>query len=330
MRFGFSHPWALGLLILIPLWWMWIKRRGRPDGIVYARASTLAAVRSRRAAVLGIVPEVLRALAMAALIISLAGPRTGASVREEVSEGIDIMIALDVSSSMLAEDFRPRNRLGAAKQTIAAFVEARPHDRIGLVAFAGEALTQVPSTTDHGYVAAALDALQVGQLGDGTAIGLGLATAANRLRRAPGESRVVILMSDGENNRGGIDPRDAARASAALGIRVFTIGVGSRTRARIPIARTPGGGLRYGLMPVGIDEVLLGDIARTTRGRYFRATDTRALTRIYEEIDRLTRTPVEVRRYVRFTERYLPFLLVGAALLALEWCFRATRWGRVP
>jgi Ca-activated chloride channel family protein len=330
MRFGFSHPWALALLILVPLWWMWIRRRGRPDGIVYARASTLAAVRSRRAAVLGIVPEVLRALAMAALIISLAGPRTGASVREEVSEGIDIVIALDVSSSMLAKDFRPENRLGAAKQTIAAFTAARPHDRISLVVFASEALTKVPPTTDRDFLVAELDKLRARELGEGTAIGLGLATAANRLRRAPGESRVVILMSDGENNSGGIDPRDAARAAAALGIRVFTIGVGSRTVALIPVGITESGTWRYGLRPVSVDEVLLGDIARITRGRYFRATDTRVLTGIYEEIDRLTRTPVEVRRYVRFTAHYLPFLLLGAALLALEWCFRATRWGRVP
>jgi Ca-activated chloride channel family protein len=330
VRVGFAHPWALVLLLLVPLWLWWTRRRRRDAGIVYARAATLAAVRSSGAAVLGAMPDLLRTLAFVALTVSLAGPRTGASVREEVSEGIDIVIALDVSSSMLAEDFTPRNRLGAAKQRVARFVEARPHDRIGLVAFAGEALTQVPPTVDHGYLAASIDALQVGALGDGTAIGLGLATAANRLRQAPGESRVVILMSDGENNRGGIDPRDAAKAAAALGVKVYTIGVGSRGRARIPIARTPSGGLRYGYMPVGIDETLLREIARTTSGRYFRATDAQALGRIYEEIDRLTRTPVEVRRYVRFTERYLPFLLLGAALLVLEWCWRATRWGKVP
>ncbi|HEX8691858.1 MAG TPA: VWA domain-containing protein [Longimicrobium sp.] len=330
MTLAFAHPWALALLLAIPLWLALVRRRRRDEGIVYARASTLAAVRTRRAAVFGALPEVLRALAFACLIVALAGPRTGASVTEEESEGIDIMIALDVSSSMLAEDFRPRNRLGAAKETVGRFIEARPHDRIGLVAFAGEALTQVPATGDHAYLSAALDGLQIGQLGDGTAIGLGLATAANRLRGAAGESRVVILMSDGENNRGSIDPRDAARAAGALGIRVFTIGVGSRTRARIPVARTPGGGLRYALMPVDVDEGLLTEIARATGGRYYRATDNLALRRIYDEIDRLTRTRVRVRRYVRFTERYLPFLLAGAALLVAEWCFRATRWGRVP
>lgn len=330
MTVSFAHPWALALLLLVPLWLVRSHRRSREDGIVYARAGTLARVRSRTATLFAALPEVLRALAFILLIVALAGPRTGATVVEERSEGIDIMIALDVSSSMLAEDFQPQNRLGAAKQTLARFVEGRPHDRLGLVAFAGEAFTQVPATTDHRYLGAAIDALQVGQLGDGTAIGLGLATAANRLKRAPESSRVVILLSDGVNNRGGVDPGDAARAAAALGVRVFTIGVGSRTRARIPIGRLPDGGLRYGFMPVELDEALLTDIARSTGGRYFRATDTGALRRIYAEIDRLVRTPVQVRRYVRFTERYLPFLLAGSVLLLLEWCFRATRWGRVP
>jgi Ca-activated chloride channel homolog len=328
MTLEFSNPWALALLILVPVW-LWWQRRSRGRAIAFSRAGTLAAMRSRRAAVFGFLPEVLRALGFACLIVALAGPRTGAAVVREEAEGIAIMVALDVSSSMLAEDFQPRNRLGAAKQTVARFVQGRKHDRIGLVAFAGEALTQVPATVDYALLTSAVDNLAVGQLEDGTAIGLGLATAANRLQKAAGESKVVVLMSDGENNRGSIDPRDAAQAAAALGVRVFTIGVGSRGRARIPIARTPTG-LRYGYMPVSIDEDLLTDIANTTGGRYFRATDASALRRIWNEIDRLTRTKVEVRRYVRYTERYLPFLLAGAALVLLEWCFRATRWGRVP
>lgn len=263
------------------------------------------------------------------LIVAIAGPRTGARVVEETSQGIDIMIALDVSSSMLAEDFAP-NRLGAAENTVARFIDARTHDRIGLVAFAAEALTQVPATGDHAILAQALGNVEVGMLEDGTAIGLGLATAANRLKQAGGQSRVIILMSDGENNRGSVDPRSAAKAAAAFGIRVFTIGVGSRTRARIPVAITANGTLRYAWMPVSIDEPLLNEIARTTGGRYFRATDQRALERVYSEIDRLVKTNVKVRRYVRFSERYLPFLLAAAVLLVAEWCFRATRWGRVP
>ena len=329
MRLDFAHPWALLLLPLIPLWLIRL-RRARSGAMVFSRASTLAAVSSRGAAVLGALPEALRALAFALLVVALAGPRTGARVVEEEAEGIAIMVALDVSSSMLAEDFQPRNRLGAAKRTISRFVQGRRHDRIGLVAFAGEALTQVPATVDYALLTAAIDALRVGQLEDGTAIGLGLATAANRLRRTPGESKVVILMSDGVNNRGDVDPRAAARAAAAFGIRVFTIGVGSRGVARVPVARTPAGGLRYAQIPVNIDEPLLREVAASTGGRYYRATDTRALERVYAEIDRLVKTKVEVRRYVRFTDRHLPFLLAGAALVLLEWCFRATRWGRVP
>jgi Ca-activated chloride channel family protein len=325
---AFSHPWALLLLALVPIWW-WRVRRARDAGIIFSRAGTVARLGTRGAAFLGILPEILRTAGLVMLILAIAGPRTGARVVEEASQGIDIMIALDVSSSMLAEDFAP-DRLGAAKMTVARFIEARPHDRIGLVAFAGEALTQVPATGDHAILEQALGNVQVGMLEDGTAIGLGLATAANRLKQSSGQSRVLILMSDGENNRGSVDPRAAAKAAAAFGIRVFTIGVGSRTRARIPVAITASGALRYAWMPVSIDEPLLMEIARTTGGRYYRATDQQALERVYAEIDRLVKTKVQVRRYVRFTERYLPFLLSAAVLLVAEWCFRATRWGRVP
>ena len=329
MSLQFAHPWALALLLLVPLWW-WRVRSARGTAVVFSRAGTLRSLGGRGAALLGVLPELLRAAALVSLIIAIARPRTGARVVEETSQGIDIMVALDVSSSMLAEDFQP-NRLGAAKATVAGFVEGRPHDRIGLVAFSAQALTQVPSTADHALVQAALGNMQVGMLEDGTAIGLGLATAANRLKHAPGQSRVIILMSDGENNRGQeVDPVAAAKAAAAFGIRVFTIGVGSRTRARIPVAILPNGSLRYAWMPVSIDEGLLTRIARETNGRYFRATDQRALSAIYDEIDRLVKTKVQVRRYVRFTERYLPFLLAAAALLVTEWCLRATRWGRVP
>jgi Ca-activated chloride channel family protein len=288
----------------------------------------LAAIAPRGARIWARVPAAMRALALILLVMALAGPRSGRRVIESESEGIGIVVAMDVSSSMLAEDFRPVNRLGAAKRTLASFVQGRENDRIGLVTFAGEALTMVPLTTDHSLLLTVLDGMQVGQLEDGTAIGLGLAAAANRLRRIEG-SRVVILLSDGENNRGNVNPRDAARAAAAYGIRVFTIGVGSNTRARIPIARTPNG-LRYGYLPVSIDEPLLRDIASLTGGRYFRATDTRALQRIYEVIDQLVKSPVRVRRTVEYREWYLPFLLAGAAIFLLEVLFRATRWGRLP
>ena len=330
MTYTLLHPWALGLLLVIPLWLWLLGRRRRRSGVVFARFRTAAGAASRGSRALAAVPDVLRALALALLVVALARPRTGATVVEEDAEGIAIMVAMDLSSSMLAEDFQPRNRLGAARQTLSRFVQGRGSDRIGLVAFAAEALTMVPLTTDHALLMSVIQTLEVGILEDGTAIGNGLATAAGRLRRAPGESKVLILMSDGENNRGSVNPRDAARAAAAYGIRVYTIGVGSDTTARIPVARTPTGSLRYGYLPVGIDETLLRDIARLTDGRYFRARDTDALRRIYAEIDRLTRSEVRVRRYLRYREWYLPFLLAGSALFLLELLFRATRWGRVP
>jgi Ca-activated chloride channel family protein len=328
VSFEFEHPWAFAVLAILPFWaWLSRRRRVRP-AVSFARAGVLRGIAPRSGRVWAFLPGVMRSLAFILLVIALAGPRSGRRVVESESEGIGIVVAMDVSSSMLAEDFRPVNRLGAAKRTLASFVRGRESDRIGLVTFAGEALTMVPLTTDHSMLLTVLDGMQVGQLEDGTAIGLGLAAAANRLRRIEG-SRVVILLSDGENNRGNVNPRDAARAAATYGIRVFTIGVGSKTRARIPIARTPTG-LRYGFLPVSIDEPLLRDIASLTGGRYFRATDARALQRIYEVIDQLVKSPVRIRRTVEYSEWYLPFLLAGSALILLEVLFRATRWGSLP
>ncbi|MBV9774552.1 MAG: VWA domain-containing protein [Gemmatimonadetes bacterium] len=327
MSFEFVHPWALLLLLLPPLYWLW-TRRSRPTAVLLPRTGALARLQSRGTRWAARVPSVLRALAFVCLAVALARPRTGSAVVEEQAEGIGIVVAMDISSSMLAEDFRPSNRLEVAKRTTARFIQGRKHDRIGLVAFAGEALTQVPTTVDYAVLFSALEQMQPGMLEDGTAIGMGLATAVNRLRGVPGRSRVVILMSDGENNRGDIDPRAAARAAGALGIRVFTIGVGSRGIARVPVA-VGAAGLRYAYLPVTIDEALLTDIARTTGGRYYRAADPQALSRVYAEIDRLVKTPVRVRRYVRHRELYLPLLLAGAALLALEWLWRGSRRGVV-
>lgn len=328
MSLHLVHPWALLLLLALPAWWVLARRRGRP-ALALPRAGGLAALRSRGAGWAARAPGALRALAWVLLVVALARPRTGATVVEREARGISIVVAMDVSSSMLAEDFRPANRLEVAKRTTLRFVRGRESDRIGVVVFAGEALTQVPVTTDYAVLAGALQAISAGMLEDGTAIGLGLATAVNRLRRLPGESKVVILLSDGENNRGGIDPRDAARAAAAYGVRVYTIGVGSEGVARVPVARGAAG-LRYAYLPVSIDEELLTDIARVTGGRYFRAADPGALERVYAAIDRMVKTPVVVRRRVRHTEWYLPFLLAGALLLAGEGWLRGSRWGVVP
>jgi Ca-activated chloride channel homolog len=232
-------------------------------------------------------------------------------------DGISIVLALDLSSSMLAEDFQPQNRLAVAKETVKEFIAGRRADEVGLVAFAGEALTQVPLTLDYPVLLAAVDNLQAGQLEDGTAIGTGLITATNRLRGSRGRSRVMVLLTDGENNRGSIDPRTAAQAAAALGIRIYTIGVGSEGVAPVPVGRGVLG-LRYENRPVRIDEVLLEDVAKQTGGRYFRARDAQALRRIYEQIDQLERTPLRTSRFVRFTELYPWPLALAALALALE------------
>jgi Ca-activated chloride channel family protein len=218
---------------------------------------------------------------------------------------------------MLAQDFQPQNRLEVARAKIKDFVAARNHDRIGIVAFSGEALTQVPLTTDYQVVQAALDNLQPGQLEDGTAIGTAIATAANRLKDAPGKSKVLVLLTDGVNNRGSIDPRTAARAAAQFGIRIYGIGVGTEGMAPVPVGRGLFG-LRYEMQRVEIDDALLTDIANATGGRYFRARDPVALQRITEQIDALERSPVRSRTYVRYTELFRWPLGAMLAALALE------------
>ena len=322
----FAAPWVLLALLLLPLLWWW-RRRRRRGAIVFSRAGVLA--RGPRAGQ-GVVRALsaLRLIALALCIVALARPRTGARAETSLSEGIDIVIAFDISSSMLAEDFQPNNRLEVAKARIKEFVTNRQSDRIAIVPFAAEALTQVPLTTDYPVVLAAVDAIQSGQLEDGTAIGTAIVTAANRLRSAPGRSRVMILMTDGESNRGSIDPRTAAQAAAQFGIRIYTIGVGTEGMAPVPVGRGLYG-LRYENRPVKIDEVLLTDVARTTGGRYFRARDAQALQRIYEQIDRLERTPVKSRTYVRFTEEYRWPLGVALGALALELLLLAWR-GPLP
>jgi Ca-activated chloride channel family protein len=308
----FVTPWALVLLLLLPVWWLW-RRRHSPGAIVFSRTGVLAKG-PRAGQLIARAIFVLRNLALAALIVALARPRTGARVENVTTSGINIVIAIDLSSSMLAEDFQPSNRLEVAKAKVKQFILARQSDRIGVVAFAGEALTQVPLTTDYGVVLKAVDNLQAGQLEDGTAIGTGIATAANRLRDAPGRSRVMIVLTDGVNNRGDVDPLSAAKAAAVYGVKIYGIGIGSEGFAPVPVGRGVFG-LRFENQPVQIDEALLRQIAALSGGRYFRARDAAALERIYAQIDRLERVPVQSRSYVRYTELYR--WLVGVALVAL-------------
>ena len=321
----FTRPWLLLLLLLIPLWLWWRRRR-----IPVLPASQLATPgQAARRSWWPAVPVALRGLAFAAWVVAAAGPTLGGRELELRGEGIAIALAIDVSSSMLAEDFAPSNRLEVAKRQAIGFVRGRRADRIGLVTFAGEALTQVPLTLDYAILEQAIGGLRVGVLEDGTAIGTGLATALNRLRRVPGKSRVVLLLTDGENNRGAVDPRTAAEAAAALGVRVYTIGVGTEGQARVPTGRGLSG-LRYEVVPVRIDEVLLKEIADKTGGRYFRATDGAALQRIFRQIDVLERTEQSQRFFSNRDEVARPYLLAGLGFLVLELLLGATIVVRVP
>jgi Ca-activated chloride channel family protein len=314
--FDFYTPEALWLLLILPAWWIW-RRLRRKDAIVFSRTSVLATGPH----VGSWIPKtifLLRNLALAFLIIALARPRSGAHVETQTSEGINIVIAIDLSSSMLALDFRPYNRIQVAKDKVKQFIGRRTSDRIGIVAFAGEALTQVPLTTDYQVVQQAVSNLQAGQLEDGTAIGTAIATAANRLRDAPGKSRVMIVVTDGINNRGTVEPLVAAKAAAVYGIKIYGIGVGSVGMAPVPIGRNAAGGLNFQYQPVQIDEALLTNIARMTGGRYFRARDAASLQNIYGYIDRLERAPVQSSTTVRYRELYRWPLTIGILLLLAE------------
>jgi Ca-activated chloride channel family protein len=324
----FARPLLLALLAALPLWWWWRARRlarlsGAPMSDVRPAAGPTERLWVAR------LPVSLRSLCLGAWIVAASGPRVGSARSQLHSEGISIVLALDMSSSMLAEDFAPYNRLDVAKRTAIEFVNARGSDRIGLVAFAAQALTQVPITTDYPVLEAAIRQLRIGILEDGTAIGTGIATAATRLRRAPGKSKVIVLLTDGVNNRGTVDPRTAAQAAATFGIRIYTIGVGTEGEAPVPTGQGPLG-LRYQTMPVNIDEQLLGEVARATGGRYFRATDAASLSNIFAEINRLEKTPVQQLIYRRYDEAYRWPLGLGLLAVALELVVSATFAVRVP
>jgi Ca-activated chloride channel family protein len=325
---NFARPVLLLLLAALPLWW-WVRARRLRATPGTPMSDVRAAVVSNGRAWVARLPVSLRSVCLGAWIVAAAGPRLGTVRTEMRTEGISIVLAVDISSSMLAEDFAPQNRLDVARQTAVEFVRARTSDRIGVVAFAGQALTQVPITTDYDILERALLDLRVGLVEDGTAIGTAIATASNRLRRAPGKSRVVVLLTDGVNNRGTVDPRTAAQAAEALGIRIHAIGVGTEGEAPVPTGEGLQG-MRYQTLPVEIDEPLLTEIATSTGGRYFRATDRESLRGVFREIDRLEKTPVQQVVYRRFEEAYRWPVALGLLALALEIVVAATFAVRVP
>jgi Ca-activated chloride channel family protein len=324
----FANPHLLWLLLLVPLVgaWTWWRVR-RPDGLRYSDVGLAAgAPASWRVRLRGL-PAVLRMAALALGIVALARPQVQDVIRTKTAEGIDIMLALDTSSSMRAEDFRP-NRFEAAQAVAGSFVEGRVSDRVGLIVFAAEAYTQVPLTLDYDFLRRMLERVSIGVVEDGTAVGTALATAVNRLKETEAESKVVVLLTDGRNNRGEIDPATAAEIASTIGVRVYAIGVGAAgdKSASLPPGhleeRQPG--------ESGVDEQMLRTVASTTGGRYFSASSKEALRRIYDEIDAMEATEVDERVYTDREEWYAWFLGPAFALVGLEVLLATTVFRRFP
>ncbi|GIV45641.1 MAG: aerotolerance protein BatA [Ignavibacterium sp.] len=313
----FAYPWVLYFLLLIPLIGIWYFFRGKKNRstIIYSSFKLFPAQISSLRTKLIHLPIILRLIALALLIIALARPQNFSSGTNINTEGIDIAMVLDISGSMLAEDFKP-NRLEAAKQVVDEFIQGRVSDRIGLVIFSRDAFTQCPLTIDYSVLRNLLKDIRSGMLEDGTAIGNAIANGVNRLKDSDAKSKVIILLTDGVNNAGEVDPLSAAEIARTFGIRIYTIGVGTRGEAPYPV-QTPFG-IRYQMMPVEIDEALLKQIAERTGGQYFRATNNRALKEIYERIDKMEKSKIEVTSYRSAQELYFNWLAAAFIFLLVE------------
>lgn len=333
MYFRLAHPWFLLLLLLLPLMArLRRRRRGRP-AFLYSSTTLVRSITVVDRSPLYRLLRKIRWAAMALLIIGLARPQQGAGQATVKAGGIDIVVALDLSTSMKSEDFelggQRVNRLGIAKQVLREFIDKRPNDRIGLVAFARNAYVVAPPTLDHDFLNANLGRLEIGLVDDGTAVGSALSSALNRLRTISGQSRIVILMTDGQNNAGKVPPLTAAEAAHALEIKVYTIGVGTRGQAPIPV-QDAFGRERYRMIEVDIDEDTLRQIAERTGGRYFRADSTDTLRKIYEEIDQMEKSEVELKEYQRYRELMDWAVLPALFLLLLDVILNNTVWRRLP
>ena len=327
----FANPAYLFLLLLIvPLIaaYVWKLRLSQASMEMSSseafdvKGITTAKVRLRH------LPFVLRMVAIGLVIVILARPQSTDSWQNSSTEGIDIMMAMDISGSMLARDLRP-DRLTAAKNVAASFINGRPNDNIGLVVFSGESFTQCPLTTDHAVLLNLFKDIQSGMIEDGTAIGVGLANAVSRIKDSQAKSKVIILLTDGSNNRGEIAPVTAAEIARTFGIRVYTIGVGTQGEAPYPF-RLPGGTIQMQMVPVDIDEPTLQQIASITGGQYFRATNNSSLKSIYAEIDKMEKTKISVREFSKKQEEYTRIALVVLGLLLIEWLLRITLLKRIP
>jgi Ca-activated chloride channel family protein len=323
MNYTFAYPqffWLFAVLLVVLGWYIWRQNRLNPH-FQLASIEGFRGINSPRPMLRHIL-FVLRIIVFSLIIIVLARPQSTSSYSEDLTtEGIDIMLALDISGSMLAQDLKP-DRIEAAKQISIQFISGRPHDRIGLVIFSGESFTQCPLTTDHATLINMFTAVRSGMIEDGTAIGMGLANSVSRLIESDAASRIVILLTDGVNNRGSIDPMTAAEIAKTFGIKVYTIGIGTRGTAPYPV-RTPFG-IQYYDLPADIDEDLLIQISEMTGGQYFRANDNDALMQVYQEIDQLEKSEINIQEYHRKTEEYARFALIALSLLTLEVFLRYT------
>lgn len=328
-----NKEYFLLLLLLIPyiLWYFLKRRKSEPTLKMSDTFAYLNAPKSWRVRLVN-APMLLRCVTFTLIVIVLARPQTHNSWDKKTVEGIDIMLAMDVSTSMLAEDLRP-NRIEAAKEVASEFISGRPNDNIGLTIFAGEAFTQCPMTTDHASLLNLLQNVRTdiaarGLIQDGTAVGMGLANAVSRLKDSKAKSKVVILLTDGSNNMGDISPMTAAQIAKSLGIRVYTIGVGTNKVARYPMPVA--GGVQYINIPVEIDTKTLSDIAATTDGNFYRATNNAELKQIYRDIDKLEKTKMDVKTFSKRYEAYQPFALVAFVSLLLEILLRLTVLRKIP
>lgn len=325
----FNNPeylWLLLVLVPMVLWYVFRLFRSNASLQISTTEPFHSMPRSHRHYLFHL-QFALRCAAVALLIVAIARPQRSNRFQTSTAEGIDIMVALDVSGTMLAEDLKP-NRLEAAKKVATEFISGRPNDNVGLVVFAGESFTQCPLTSDHSALINLFNGVEYGLIDDGTAIGLGLANAVSRIKDSEAKSKVIILLTDGSNNAGDVAPVTAAEMAQSFGIRVYTIGVGTRGTAPYPF-KTPYG-VRYQNIPVDIDEPMLRDIADMTGGAYFRATDNNKLKAIYEEIDQMEKTKLRVNQYSKKSEEFLPFLLAAFLLLVAEIVLRHTVLKRLP
>ncbi len=322
----FENPEFFWLLLVIPLiaFWMWYTANKREAELNFPGATQIAGSSNNGLALLRYLPKILRLSAIALVIIGMARPRTTEETsKTKSSDGIDIVLAIDISASMLARDLKP-NRLEATKNVASEFIKNRSGDRFGLVIYAGEGFTQTPLTSDHKVLQNTLKDIECGLLPRGTAIGSGLATAVNRLKDSKAKSKVAILLTDGENNSGNIDPLTAAELAEKFNIRTYTIGVGTNGMAQTPVSINFRGEYNYQYVKVNIDEDLLKEIAKTTGGQYFRATDNERLKDIYTEIDKLEKTKLQELKFYSYDEKFDKFVLIGFILFGLEILLRYT------